>query len=365
MGDRLFDELARALAQPLPRRRVLRLLGVAVAAAAVPALRPAGSAATGRRTGDCGGCAPTTTVCGVPRLAGCTRACCDVLNPICCKWPGFTGTWTPGDVAGICSQTADPEGSLVCCCPPGTTCGNVPGGEPPCVSEGCAGADRERCGKRCCNTKTEFCAFPEASRCCLNAHTPCAGQKIKQCCPEDEECCVFEPIAGQKGKPASACCSKSERCLSLKGTCCPKEQACGQKACCNPNEDCDERAQTCSCPKPRRCNGRCCPEGSTCKKGVCRCKDDREPCDGSVCCEKGKTCTRSGRCCAPAKVCGDECCRPDEECRNLAAGRELERAGVIRRGCARKCLAGSSPCGATCCTDGVERCENGTCVPLG
>lgn len=354
MGERLFDELARALAEPLPRRRALRLLGAAVLGAWVASPRPPARAATRAhvchsRVSDEGWNYCTN------ETQGCFPTCCPKERK-CCVGPLGGSAQCPTLVS--CCDPCNPDGSQ---CLPDGTCG--PGTvSPDCYR--CPQADGETCGDTCCKPG-EFCAFPEIGKCCSTAEVPCAGRNVKRCCPEGEECCVFEPLPGQPGRAASACCSRDERCLRLKGTCCPKERACGQKACCAPHEECDERDQTCSCPKPRRCNGRCCPRGSTCEKGVCRCKDGNQPCGGSVCCEKGKTCTGGGQCCKPARICGDDCCGPNEECRNLGTGRELERAGVIRRGCAKKCLQGSSPCGATCCTDDTQRCESGTCVPLG
>lgn len=37
MSESFFDDLARTLARPMPRRRAVRLLGVALVTAAVPA----------------------------------------------------------------------------------------------------------------------------------------------------------------------------------------------------------------------------------------------------------------------------------------------------------------------------------------
>jgi hypothetical protein len=54
VGEQLIDDLARALVQPMPRRRAVRLLGATLAAAAVSGLRPGRLLAQRTRTCDAG-----------------------------------------------------------------------------------------------------------------------------------------------------------------------------------------------------------------------------------------------------------------------------------------------------------------------
>ena len=133
MSDRL-DDLARTLARPMPRGGALRLLGRALLVTAVPGgLTGAARAATGRST--------ACTGCGVPHGAGCvlnkTCGSGDMKGfPVCCKWPGFFGSFQYGPAGGQCAQAGghglNPPGGLACCCPAGSACGAPPG--PPCVA---------------------------------------------------------------------------------------------------------------------------------------------------------------------------------------------------------------------------------------
>ncbi len=79
MGERHLDDLARALAVPMPRRRALRLLGSTLIATAVPGLWP--------RVGLAGRSATCDAGCGSD-----VRACPRVVNlgtgpPVCCGSP--------------------------------------------------------------------------------------------------------------------------------------------------------------------------------------------------------------------------------------------------------------------------------------
>jgi hypothetical protein len=68
---RLLDDLARTLAEPMSRRRALRVLGTTVAAAAVPGLRPSVAGATRRAIGYT--CNPNV------------ETCCDKDERVCHK----------------------------------------------------------------------------------------------------------------------------------------------------------------------------------------------------------------------------------------------------------------------------------------
>jgi FecR protein len=127
MSDPDLDGLARTLAQPMPRRRAVRVMAVGFVAAAFPALRP-------RRAVAQGGCGPST---------------CQDLFPgyKCCP----LGQCCPGD-AYCCAQTRE-------CCPAGEVCLDKPGSVECCLPE-------RVCGAECCPADYECrggeCIFCEA-----------------------------------------------------------------------------------------------------------------------------------------------------------------------------------------------------------
>jgi hypothetical protein len=227
------------MAKPMPRGRALRMLGGAVVTLATPAFlaRPA-SASVGVSQAGC-----QSGVCGVPFIAGCVTAVSKCPAPsLCFKWPGFLGSIPRGGAGGLCAQAgnagATPPGGLACCCPPGTTKGNVEGGEPPCVAK---------------------------------CKTPLCGPK-KQCCEPDQECKEFELAAG--GTLRHQCVAKCEpgsRRCAKDLDCCPNGQACcgsGAGACCGPDQICvralnrnGQFVKLCmrKCVAPEvRCNFVCC-----------------------------------------------------------------------------------------------------------
>lgn len=239
-----LDELARTMAKPMPRRRALRILGGALVTLAVPATSGTAAASVGRQQ-VCECNTAGTTACGIPLLAGCTLQCCDKVNSICFKWPGYGGPIPRGGAGGSCSAHQGVPGKepprVVCCCPRNTRKGNLAGGEPPCVP--------------ICRTK--LCG------------------PSKKCCPADEECVQFQLSAG--GRTHEQCAPKCEpgtRRCNLSLNCCPTTQNCctlrpGEKGvCCGPEQVCvrasntqNESVRLCvrKCKPPEvRCNFVCC-----------------------------------------------------------------------------------------------------------
>lgn len=129
MGERLLDGLARALAEPMPRRGAVRVIVTSLAALAVPGLAPAeGRAAAGPRgrrglaasvrTDVCpdgsecttGVCCPTPSpnsgqfnCCETTAHCCCGNACCDPKSQICvCPVPGGAG-------GGCVDRTCGPD----------------------------------------------------------------------------------------------------------------------------------------------------------------------------------------------------------------------------------------------------------------
>src|SRR5436309_3652291 len=102
----LFDDLARILARPMPRRQAFRLVGKTFGAAVLATLGVGVGRADGPAT-----CPGGTLRCGTSK----TGPCCSTTTQKCC----FGGTITephccaPTDVC--CAKS---------CCPNGTTCGS-------------------------------------------------------------------------------------------------------------------------------------------------------------------------------------------------------------------------------------------------
>lgn len=362
-----FDELARALATPMPRRRLLRTLGAALLVGAVPALRPTGAGARS----DVGVCPGETVRCFVEIPFGTHEGGCYYPQiERCCVGPNNDPVH-PNQMSWVCGKDDDcgVAGACVRRCPPGRI---GPCGTTPCCAKGeecvdgvcapprCLQGDGEACGGKCCKP-TEYCAFPEIGRCCKEGWQKCAAGKNGYCCPREKTCCFYDPLPGQPGKARTQCCERGERCLA--GVCCPTDRVCRTR-CCKPNEDCV--GGECTCPKKRRCDGGCCPPGLHCEKDECVCPDRRTACAGA-CCGKDRTCIGE-RCCKPGRGCGGECCDgPNEECVTVVPGRATGAAPASTqaafKACLPRCVPGSSRCGTGCCSDDTETCLGGVCAP--
>lgn len=233
-GGRVLDDLARLLAEPMPRRRVLRLLGTAVAAAAVPGVRPAVSGAAPRRS--------------AARTAG-QQKCQNVWG---------TKLWTCPDRKyivcgpdGQCIDTCTGPTLIPCPSAAGFDCCNDPVGDKSvdCIKGKCQitckGVEKSgsvkltQCGEECC-TPQQDCK---------------AGTCVGKCPPGRVRC-------------GSICCKKGATCK--KGKCCPSGQGCGDR-CCGSGSKCafNPYGRAC-CPSDRivsrRISGKttrfCCPPGT-------------------------------------------------------------------------------------------------------
>ncbi|MCU1451088.1 MAG: hypothetical protein JWP02_3258 [Acidimicrobiales bacterium] len=158
--DERFDDLSRGMADSMPRRGVLKMVGAAVAAAAAATvLKPfRGDAITTS-------CPAGTSLCG----------------NTCCK--------------GTCSQAA-----TSCCCDAGQTpCG------PGCCAKGVA----------CLNQTTGLCGCPAGT-------TPCGSGVNTTCCPAGAACssgCPTPQTFGPKSKTKTCCAAQGESCDAI--PCCP------------------------------------------------------------------------------------------------------------------------------------------------
>lgn len=273
MSEKLFDELARALAEPLPRRGALRLLGSLVVAAATP-----GSAAAATRA---------------------TSAIKSTGSVFWCKAKVRAADGQPCNGGGDCDGECCGGGELCCtgvCCNPRTQrCGPVTGGRGSCVR--CPGP--ARCGAKCCPGKSVCCTVGKP---CCTPPNKCQGGVCR--CPNGMPSC--------NGKD---CCTKQERCARcyeigsgdissvrvVGHKCCPPLSDCCRNTCCKPGETC--------------CGANCCPPGTSCAvaggKDVCCPKERINTIDDvQVCCPAGTVPVVGG--CCPAG--SEECCADEIAC---------------------------------------------------
>lgn len=328
-AERFFDDLARKLAEPMPRRRAVRVIGASLAALAVPGVSPRSAlAGTARGSGS-------AIVCAGAQVCKRSDWKTGTFEEKCCPFP--MQQWKCGGADGYvcidtCAETAklfgkktkatlstermagtDPDGrdrpKRYDCCFVGEH--RAVDGEclPNCPYQhrfgGAAGP--VNCGKTCCAT-----------------HQPCVNGRCRQC----------EDLGGHSCQPAkkgkTICCKKGTNCCFNDTT----TACCGPKQTCHASET-DRKGK----PKPARCS---CDSGKKC---------------GSDCCEKGETCTSQG-CCPSNRVCPGEtkarntCCDgADEYCffKNedpdvvVLAGQRTP--GTCKQGCAPGNRAETQCCG--------------------
>lgn len=266
-----LDDLARALASSMPRRRALRLAAGALVAVALPGGRA--TAASGATTkawvtagcGKGGGGLPCATQFG-PQVSEC-------CGPIDKSNPDSNYTCCP---PGECWHHPGPPYPMTTCCPEAYRCrgGCCNDGEK-CVEGKCTRCPSDKvCGKDCCEASQD-CVNRKTSLCCMKTWKRCeAGLAgVVKCCPPRDTCC-FNPTTKQ-----ATCCDAQHPCVNGRCKCKKDETPCGDKDCC-------KKGQICS-------NGKCCP------KGKINCGDER-------CCDKGQ-------------CCGDTCCGGNEFCASSIA----------------------------------------------
>lgn len=264
MSKSLFDDLARTLATPMPRRRALQLAAGLVVAAAVPGVRarPARAGLT-RGTGACppGGQQTCAEQFGKEVSECCSRPIPGSGNYTCCP---------PGEC--FYSPTTNT------CCPKDFQCGKggcCSEGER-CVNEKCVRCDSDKvCGKECCED-SEKCVNAAKSMCCVKTwkHCQAGSAGVVQCCPPLDKCCF------NKKTGTAVCCDAKHPCLEDEGRCkCMKDET--------------------------PCAGKCCPKGQVCSDGKC--------------CPKGKVNCGDGGCCDKGQCCGKTCCGKGEFCASSIA----------------------------------------------
>lgn len=365
-GDR-FDDLARALAAPVSRRRALRIAGAALLGASAGAARP--GRAQARRT-TCANPGDVACRFPVPSLDGCCytvshgggRKCCEgadasqcvSVSEICCfdHQSGGFGTCPPS-LPQCCYESGGVQ-----CCPSTSKCCPTSAShccEPPylCTPKGCAecSTGENKCGgKKCCGSNQYCASILYGGLCCRKGAT---------------KLCVA-PRSGSKG-PAT-CCTDNERCCSAKG----------KAACCGPKQKC--HAGTCKCPKsaPKKCGSQCCKKDRLC----CGTEEDK----GKSCCEAGDkccghTCCPKDRACCTGSTLSPHCCAAGEVCAPKPGAAEMSGAPCCPKlrlahaqGKAVCCPVGTIEIGGNCCPPDQlgccdfpcadkQICVRGKCVP--
>lgn len=205
MSESQLDQLARTLAEPMPRRRALRLAGMALVAAAVPGLRPRTALA------GCGPDTPCSSLCHVPpHIGGCgvegSTGCGSQIN---CRLSG--GCMVAGDT---CCRGGNGATEDAWICPKNYRCGtsrNTPcnGGVCGCIAP-CP--PKYQCGDSCCKNG-EYCQTYSVGadfceKICPTGHDKCVGV----CCTVNETCGFF------------GCSCKSGFVSTGAGTCVPPKE---------------------------------------------------------------------------------------------------------------------------------------------
>lgn len=281
-GSRFLDDLARTLAEPMPRRRALRLAAGALVGIAVPsALAPAARAASARGL-TCGpSSAPGSVDCDCPAPGGLfMKACCS---------PGEKCVCFPDKAE--CHRITCPPGREWCgatpCCKPGERC-TWDGTRYKCVGPcednefACRKTNALTSAVQCCPKRETFVglfAKCQAGTCVYKCSPGWEECGLRRCCPENWRCCWG----------GTHCCAPNETCCG--DGCCPRGKFCcdgggNSTTCCDDDEYCLHSIpaklkwfdQAVGLPAPVACAPKCNP--------VNRC--------GDQCCGRGYKCQRSG-----------------------------------------------------------------------
>jgi hypothetical protein len=290
---RALDDLARHLAEPMPRRRAVRLIGASLIAVAAPGVSPRVARATlisaAAKCPDGSTCNPGGVCCpNKDPISG--RYVCRARNETCCCGNTACDTaklrcYCPSPGQGVCAPKCALEngpGWKDCgadCCAPYMTCGK---------DNECHACEDE--GKHTCssydNKSSHRCCNP--GRCCADmTSTECCGPK-QTCKPAGRNRVRCKCRVGTDVKCGTDCCDKNS-----------SEFCCGGKTCCDRN-----KGETC-------CGGVCCEAGDTCCDGEC-CDALTEYCYvvGNV-----RGCVKRDKCKPPdTPQCGSYCCGPNMRC---------------------------------------------------
>jgi hypothetical protein len=220
----LLDDLARSLAEPMPRRRALRVVAVTLAGAMVSGRGVMTAAAT------------NSAGCPNPGDMLCPGAKCPSVNgfhypDVCCTGPDASTYWE-------------------CDCKPGV------GGYNGCKRKtGC----EISCGGGCCDSATEKCCH---SRCFPKDMGECCSTlEAAGACPAGTHCCLFFSAYEEMPKDAAH---------QFAGVaCCPDGWECCSGRCCAPGTHCIDQAGKIADPKSKGVQGWMCEYGHmNSKKGT-------------------------------------------------------------------------------------------------
>ncbi len=296
MTESRFDDLARTLATPMPRRRALQLTAAALAALVLPGIRARPARAELKRgTGKCppGGQLTCAQQFGPEVTECCSRPIPGSGNYTCCK-PGEC-FYTPS------TNTCCPK-KLQCgkrCCPPDDTC----------IDGECVFCPKEqKCGKKCC--------FPpqkcRGGQCRCPDGRPACG---KNCCPKGKVC--SKAVEARSGKATYACCTPGKfNCGD--GRCCDPDSCCGGKCCskddfCCGGKTCCKKATICASAVGGKKGKVCCPNARRVVKtqGLRACCPIGTVAFGNVCCPAEQpNCCPDDLACLGRQVCVRGVCQP-------------------------------------------------------
>jgi Stigma-specific protein, Stig1 len=349
-GACAFDEMAKALAEGVPRREALRRLGSGLATTLLASLGVERAWAA---------CPPGTTLCGRKcvnlqtdrkNCGSCGHDCQNDQRCVSGSCSGGSGGGGGGDGGGLCANycsglptnqrascqsacnacggdtsrlCASNTSGTVACCPQGA----------PCCSGNCCGV-----GQQCClgGNGSAYCTGLGTNQDCSRCGDTCTGGKFcvnQACACANGQIDCGDGICVNLGTNlnCSRCgdtCSGGKFCVG--GTCaCPSGQAdCGTGVCVNlgTNSNCS------------RC-GDACTGGKFCVSGTCTCPSGQADCGDGICVNLGTNSNCSG--------CGDACtggrvCNSNRQC---------------------VCPSGQEFCSGSCC-DGIC-CSNDVCYAAG
>lgn len=273
-AERFFDDLARTLAEPISRRRAVRVVGATLIAATIPGVSPRVARA---QSGTC-----VKTTCGKDQRCCHKVGASGSIETYCCPRPSWQfqcggqdngyrcintcrgGTTFPCTAAiahaesginGVCcdrryhsgcvriGRPAEkrPDGTRApseewkpSCCPKGPGfgfCGGVCCEPPNRCRDGvcrCPDGTRSLDGRRCCKRSEHTAECVSAGTRFIELDTTMDASLVgRKCCPAGKPYCCGTTCCAKFGCCDTKCCShKTSRCASWKGkkTCCPKRR---------------------------------------------------------------------------------------------------------------------------------------------
>ena len=305
--DAQFDELAKAVAHGLTRRKTLQLLSGGVSGLLWAFSGPRARAATTASAPTLGGakgcaqlcaplsrnqaahnacleacqcgqlCAPLFNLRAPAPFVACAEACVDcktckgsaaltLTSPQMLVCTGATPCRSGSGLACCTFDAQTPQNSQVCCS--GTCSGPCVAGQTyNCSTHACECLTGTLCNGTCVTCGTNATLDPSTCACvCNSGYTLCNNSCVSNC-PQ-----------GQTLDPTTCTCGCASGTTPCGGTCCPTGQTCLAGVTC--------------CPTAQVCGGggTCCPTGQTCQNGEICCSPSQVCAGGALCCPTGQTC---------------------------------------------------------------------------